>query len=152
MANYIWPLSKSDTTPDEMNTSFGPRINRNKWDFHDGIDLPATIGSNVHALRSGEVFRAGPGGVDGFSSRHVVLKVNDPVDGDLFIVHVHLESIAAGITVGADVEQGDVLGTVGEDDATYPHLHLEVRRGGASEVNSVHPLRYLPYTKTASSP
>jgi hypothetical protein len=39
-SNYIWPLSKS-TTPDKMNTSFGPRINRNKWDFHDGIDLPA---------------------------------------------------------------------------------------------------------------
>src|SRR5262245_25412381 len=33
-SNYIWPLSKS-TTPDEMNTSFGPRINTNKWDFHD---------------------------------------------------------------------------------------------------------------------
>ncbi len=30
---YIWPLSKS-ATPDEMNTSFGPRINRDKWDFH----------------------------------------------------------------------------------------------------------------------
>ena len=28
-------------TPDEMNTSFGPRIDADRWDFHDGIDLPA---------------------------------------------------------------------------------------------------------------
>jgi hypothetical protein len=34
VSNYIWPLSKSTTKPNEMNTSFGPRINRNKWDFH----------------------------------------------------------------------------------------------------------------------
>jgi len=39
-SDYIWPLSKS-MTPDEVNTSFAPRINRNEWDFHDGIDLPA---------------------------------------------------------------------------------------------------------------
>ena len=45
-STYIWPLSKS-TTPDEMNTSFGPRIDGNKWDFHDGIDLPAPIGTKV---------------------------------------------------------------------------------------------------------
>jgi murein DD-endopeptidase MepM/ murein hydrolase activator NlpD len=43
-AYYVWPLSNS-TAPDEMNSSFGPRINRDKWDFHDGIDLPAPIGS-----------------------------------------------------------------------------------------------------------
>jgi hypothetical protein len=39
-SDYIWSLSKS-MTPDEVNTSFAPRINRNEWDFHDGIDLPA---------------------------------------------------------------------------------------------------------------
>ena len=40
--DFIWPLGKS-TAPDEMNTSFGPRINENKWDFHDGVDLPAPL-------------------------------------------------------------------------------------------------------------
>ena len=56
--DYIWPLSKS-TTPDEMNTSFGPRINTNRWDFHDGIDLPACIGTKVYAMRGGTVHFAG---------------------------------------------------------------------------------------------
>ena len=150
-SNYIWPLSKS-TTPDEMNTSFGPRINRNKWDFHDGIDLPAPIGTKVYAMRGGKVHRAGPGnpGPGGFSSRHVVLEVQDPSDGPMFLVYVHLHSIAEGITVGAAVTQGQFLGTVGEDDATYPHLHIEFRKGSSAEKSSVHPLGYLPYPDTAN--
>jgi Peptidase family M23 len=150
-SNYIWPLSRSATS-DEMNTSFGPRINRNKWDFHDGIDLPAPIGTKVHAIREGKVHRAGPGnpGPGGFSSRHVVVDVHDPSDGPMFLVYVHLHSIAEGITVGASVAQGQLLGTVGEDDATYPHLHIEFRKGSAAEKSSVHPLGYLPYTDTAN--
>ena len=34
-AHFIWALSKSPA-PDEMNTSFGPRIDADRWDFHDG--------------------------------------------------------------------------------------------------------------------
>ncbi|HSD58317.1 MAG TPA: hypothetical protein VLB04_09060, partial [Methanotrichaceae archaeon] len=48
----------------------------------------------------------------------------------------------------ASVTQGQLLGTVGEDDATYPHLHIEFRKGNFAERCSVHPLRYLPYTDT----
>ena len=151
MTNYIWPLSKS-TTPDEMNTSFGPRINGNKWDFHDGIDLPAPIGTKVYAMRRGTVHRAGPGvptqTPEGIHSRHVVLKVDDPSGDEMYLVYLHLHSIAEGITVGASVTQGQLLGTVGEDDATYPHLHMEFRKGSPAERSSVHPLGYLPYTDT----
>jgi hypothetical protein len=98
------------------------------------------------------VHRAGPGnpGSRGFSSRHVVLRVEDPSDGPMFLVYVHLHSIAEGITVGATVAQGQFLGTVGEDDATYPHLHIEFRKGSSAERSSVHPLGYLPYPDTAN--
>jgi hypothetical protein len=151
MADYIWPLSKS-TTPDEMNTSFGPRINGNKWDFHDGIDLPALIGTKVYAMRQGTIHLAGPGvpkqAPKGIHSRHVVLKVDDPSGIVLYLVYLHLHSIAEGITVGTSVTQGQLLGTVGEDDATYPHLHMEFRRDSPAERSSVHPLGYLPYTDT----
>jgi hypothetical protein len=68
----------------------------------------------------------------------------------MFLVYVHLHSIAEGITVGARVAQRQLLGTVGEDDATYPHLHIEFRKGKATEKSSVHPLGYLPYTDTAN--
>ena len=72
--HFIWPLSKSPTTPDEMNTSYGPRIDADRWDFHDGIDLPAAVGTPVHAMADGMVHRAGPAD-QGFGSTHVVLKV-----------------------------------------------------------------------------
>ncbi|MGH9959937.1 MAG: M23 family metallopeptidase, partial [Pyrinomonadaceae bacterium] len=144
--DYIWPLSNS-TTPDEMNTSFGPRINNDKWDFHDGIDGPAPIGTPVHAMRAGTVHLAGPRD-DRFSSRHVVLKVDDPNDGLIYLVYLHLNSIDLAVTPDASVAQGQIIGTVGDDDATYPHLHFEFRKGTLREIGSVHPLGHLPYTDT----
>ena len=151
--HFIWPLSKSPT-PDEMNTSFGPRIDADRWDFHDGIDLPAPVGTPVHAMADGVVHRAGPadttGAGQGFGSTHVLLRVVDPTDGqnDLFLVYLHLDSIANGVIPGALVQQGDVIGAVGQEDATYPHLHFEFRKGEPREDNSVHPLHYLFYPNT----
>jgi hypothetical protein len=155
-AHFIWPLDKSRTTPDEMNTSFGPRIDADRWDFHDGIDLPAAVGTPVHAMADGVVHRAGPadkmGPGQGFGSTHVLLRVYDPTDkkNDLFLVYLHLDSIAEGVIAGAPVHQGDVIGAVGQEDATYPHLHFEFRKGQPREDNSVHPLRYLPYLNSAN--
>jgi hypothetical protein len=149
MASYLWPLSGS-TTPDEMNTSFGPRIDADRWDFHDGIDLPALPGTPVHAMRKGKVHHAGDGGTGGFSSRHVVVRVTDPAHGRMFHLYLHLDSIDAAVVTGASVAQGQVIGTVGDDDATYFHLHMEMRRGTLKQIGSVHPLGFLPYADTAN--
>ncbi len=151
IAHFIWPLGKSPGTPDEMNTSYGPRIDADRWDFHDGIDLPAPVGTPVHAMADGVVHRAGPAD-QVFGSTHVRLKVVDPIDGknDLFLVYLHLDSIAEGVIPGVEVKQGDVIGSVGQEDAEYPHLHFEFRKGGPEEVHSVHPLRYLSYSNTAN--
>jgi len=147
---FIWPIGKSPI-PDEMNTSYGPRIDADRWDFHDGIDLPADLGTPAHAMANGVVHRAGPADKTepgkGFGSTHVLLKVVDPTDGkdDLFLVYLHLDSIAQAVLQGAHINKGDLIGTVGQEDATYPHLHFEFRKGGADEESSVHPLNYLPY-------
>ena len=150
---YIWPLSNS-VTPDVMNTSFGPRIDADKWDFHDGIDLPAPVGTPVFAMRAGKIFRAGPGepdrNVKGFHSRHVLIETEDAFGDKVYLVYLHLDSIAPAISVGANVSQGQLIGTVGEDDASYPHLHFEFRKGSPSEKASVHPLNYLHSTATPS--
>jgi murein DD-endopeptidase MepM/ murein hydrolase activator NlpD len=150
-ADYIWPLSKS-SIPNEMNTSFGPRINTNRWDFHDGIDLPAYIGTKVYAMRGGKVHHAGCGGTGGYSSRHVVLEVNDPNDGLMYLVHLHLDSIDEAVTTGATVVQGQEIGTVGTDGAEYPHVHIEFLQGtpDSEAETSRHPLQYLPYSDTAN--
>ena len=52
----VWPLGIT-STPDEMNTSYGPRIDADRWDFHDGIDLPAAVGTPVYAMATGTVHR-----------------------------------------------------------------------------------------------
>jgi len=148
-AAYVWPLSNS-VTPDAMNTSFGPRIDTSRWDFHDGCDLPAPLGTPVYAVRGGTVYREGPGGTDGYSSRHVILRIDDPVDGTLYALYLHLSAIDPSVIEGTPVVQGQNLGAVGMDDATYTHLHFEIRRGSALQIASVHPLRYLPYTDTVN--
>ena len=82
---FVWPLSARSSPPDEMNTSYGPRIDADRWDFHDGIDLPAAAGTPVHAMADGIVHRAGPADATspghGFGSTHVLLQVQDPTDG-----------------------------------------------------------------------
>jgi hypothetical protein len=154
-AHFVWPLSRSPVA-DEMNTSFGPRIDADRWDFHDGIDLPAAVGTPVYAMADGVVHRAGPadktGPGQGFGSTHVLVQAVEPTDGknDLYLVYLHLDSIAPGVIPGANVRQGDLIGAVGQEDATYPHLHFEFRKGGFAEDNSVHPLNYLPYRGMAN--
>ncbi|MCI0389314.1 MAG: M23 family metallopeptidase [Acidobacteria bacterium] len=150
-SDYIWPLSKSSIS-NEMNTSFGPRINTNRWDFHDGIDLPAEKGTKVYAMRGGTVRFADEKDKDGYSSRHIVLEVDDPNDGLMYLVHLHLDSIDEDVTPGANVVQGQQIGTVGDDGATYPHLHIEFLQGtpDPKAQTSRHPLKYLPYSDTVN--
>jgi Peptidase family M23 len=124
MPSYVWPLSGTATAPD-LNTSFGPRINRQQRDFHDGIDLRAPIGTPVVAMCAGDLHRAGPAGTHGFSSRHLVLKVNDPKDGIIYLVHLHLATIATGITEGATVHQRQVIGTVGVERTEQVRLNCD---------------------------
>lgn len=150
---FIWPLSRK-RTPDGMNTSYGPRIDADRWDFHDGIDLPAPVGTRVFAMTDGVVHRAGPADKTepgrGFGSTHVLIRAVDPKDGkdDLFLVYLHLDTIAEEIIPGARVNRGQLIGAVGQEDATYPHLHFEFRKGGPEEDRSVHPLNYLPFANT----
>jgi hypothetical protein len=142
---YRWPLGNG-STPDEMNTSFGPRVNYSKWDFHDGADLPADCGTDVHAVAEGSVTSSGNAG-GSWGSRHVVVKVTG---SDVFVYYFHLQSIDGTATVGSTVTPGQVLGKVGKDDASYCHLHLEFRQGSSQQSSSRHPLHYLPYTDTAN--
>jgi hypothetical protein len=144
---YVWPLSGT-TKPDPMNTSFGPRINKGRWDFHDGIDLPAPVGTPVYAVRAGTVKFAGEGNTDGFSSRHVVIEHVGRARPPIYSVYLHLDSVEARIVPGACVVRGQRIGAVGRDDATYSHLHFEIREGTFRESGSVHPLHYLPYQDT----
>jgi murein DD-endopeptidase MepM/ murein hydrolase activator NlpD len=42
---------------------------------------------------------------------------------------LHLDSIDPAVATGGSVVQGQLIGIVGDDDATYCHLHFEFRKG-----------------------
>ena len=117
----VWPLLAG------LGDGFGPRGQR----FHAGLDLLATAGTAVIA--------AAPGRVTWAARRDGWGKLVTVVHGhNVRTMYAHLSSI--DVKVGDWVAGGAILGHVGATgDATGPHLHLEVRVGGAA----IDPLRAL---------
>jgi murein DD-endopeptidase MepM/ murein hydrolase activator NlpD len=117
-----WPLLAP------VGDGFGPRGDR----FHEGVDLVAPAGTDVIAAAPGRVAWAGPRA--GGWGNLVTL-----ADGrGVRTMYAHLSTVE--VKVGEWVAGGTVLGRVGATgDATGPHLHFEVRVGGAA----IDPLRAL---------
>jgi|RhiMetdeSRZDD1v2_1073273.scaffolds.fasta_scaffold513441_1 murein DD-endopeptidase MepM/ murein hydrolase activator NlpD len=148
-SEYIWPVGRSNR-PDEIKTSFNPRNKRDKWHFHNGIDLPAATGTPVYAIHSGKINLAAPSDPPRFKSGHVVIKVEPKIKNTraLFLVYLQLGRIGENIKKGVKVEKGDYIGNVGADDANYPHLHIEFRKANSNGKfgnRRINPLNYLPY-------
>ena len=117
-----WPLLAP------VGDGFGPRGDR----FHEGVDLPAPAGTDVIAAAAGRVAWAGPR--PGGWGKLVTLAHGRGVR----TMYAHLSTV--DVKVGEWVAGGTVLGRVGATgDATGPHLHFEVRVGGAA----IDPLRAL---------
>jgi murein DD-endopeptidase MepM/ murein hydrolase activator NlpD len=91
---------------------------------HRAIDYAAPAGTPVVAVGRGRVefsgWRAGYGNM--VDVRH---------NGGYVSRYAHFSRIAAGIRKGKQVDQGDVVGYVGQTGhATGPHLHFEFLKGG----------------------
>jgi murein DD-endopeptidase MepM/ murein hydrolase activator NlpD len=109
----------------EPGTGFGARrvINGKPRSPHAGSDYPAPLGTPVVAANSGRVALVGD---YFFPGRLVVI---DHGLG-LYTLYFHLEQVTA--TVGAGVERGQPIGTVGATGrVTGPHLHFGVQAGRA---------------------
>ncbi len=120
-AGFTWPVSGPITSP------FGPRWGR----MHEGIDVAAPSGAPVRAAAAGRVVYAGWMG--GYGNL-VVLDHG----GGLATAYAHLSSVS--VSAGAAVVRGQVVGAGGSTGHSFgPHLHFEVRVGGAP----VDPLGYL---------
>jgi murein DD-endopeptidase MepM/ murein hydrolase activator NlpD len=101
---------------------YHPVLKRNR--AHLGIDYGAPRGTPVKATAAGTVVRAGTWGSFGriVEIRHVK---------NFSTRYAHLSSISRGVTVGAFVQQGQVIGRVGSTGlATGPHLHYEFLQAG----------------------
>ncbi len=123
---FRWPLTTVAVT---IGSPFGARWGRP----HEGIDLPAPVGTPVFAAADGQVAYAGHG-VRGYGNL-IVLKHA----GDLLTVYAHNSALL--VSQGQPVRAGDRIALVGQSGhATGPHLHFEVRRGQIP----TDPMHYLP--------
>ena len=110
-----------------VSSPFGPRILANRplaGTFHNGIDLPAAIGSPVSAVAPGTVIRVQRHGVGGLE----VLIQHEGFVG----VYSHLGLIAPVLAEGSRaIYGGERIATVGRSGLTYgPHLYFGMIQNG----------------------
>ncbi len=119
---WQWPASGSVTS------EYGRRWGR----MHEGVDIGAPSGTPINAARSGQVVFAGSQGGYG----NLVLVDHG---GGVVTAYAHQSRII--VSPGQSVSGGQQLGAVGSTgNSTGPHLHFEVRVGGAAR----NPRGYLP--------
>ncbi|MDA5192340.1 M23 family metallopeptidase [Govanella unica] len=87
---------------------------------HKGVDFGAATGTPIMAAGDGVIERAGP-----FSSYGNYVRVRHT--NSYSTAYAHMSRVAAGISPGTRVRQGQVIGYVGTTGrSTGPHLHYEV--------------------------
>src|SRR5829696_4960429 len=104
-----------------VTSDFGPRWGRN----HDGIDIAAPTGTAVRAAACGTVSLAGQ--QSGYGNIVCITHTSQ-----FSTCYAHLSRF--GITSGAHVQQGQIIGYVGcTGSCTGPHLHFETRVNGQAQ-------------------
>jgi murein DD-endopeptidase MepM/ murein hydrolase activator NlpD len=105
---FIWPV--------EGGGEITPGRGFSSW--HTGIDIHASTGTNILAADSGVVWFNGYGGTQG---NYLIL-----YHGSFWTLYLH--NSANLVSVGQEVQQGDVIAKAGSTGrSTGPHLHFEVR-------------------------
>jgi murein DD-endopeptidase MepM/ murein hydrolase activator NlpD len=99
--------------------------------MHTGVDYSAPRGTPILAAGNGRVEKAGR--TSGYGNVVIVHHTNG-----YETVYAHQSKFAKGISPGARVRQGQIIGYVGSTGlSTGPHLHFEIRVNGSA----VDPLR-----------
>lgn len=97
---------------------------------HSGQDFAAAEGTPLVAMGAGVVTRAGYDSATRWAGKLTVLRLKDGTE----LWYAHQSNIR--VRVGDAVEPGQVIGEVGTTgNSTGPHLHLEVRPGGADPID-----------------
>lgn len=92
--------------------------------MHRGLDFAAPTGTPIMAAGNGVVTHAGRKGNYG-----ITVELRHP--NEYTTLYAHMSRLARGITRGARVKQGQVIGYVGSTGmSTGPHLHYEVHLRG----------------------
>ena len=106
-----------------ISSEFGWRILKGERDYHEGVDLAASMGTPIYAVKDG-VCTVHPFNAGGYGNYVTV----DHGNG-LMTRYAHMSSIAT--TNGKTVTAGEIIGYVGSTgNSTGPHLHFEVWSNG----------------------
>lgn len=132
---FIWPVQSSDRY---VACEYGWRFDNT--DFHTGIDVTrnGAQGKPYVAAASGTVIYAGwdPNGA-AYNGGYGQMIMIDHGNG---FVTLYAHSSALYVSVGQKVQQGEVIGAIGETGWAYgPHVHFEIRVNGST----VNPRSYL---------
>lgn len=118
---FIWPVRGVVTS------GYGWRrdpFNRNRRQFHNGIDIRGNTGTPVRAAMAGRVSRVGWDNVYG---NYVIINHHSGYR----TLYAHLNVIRT--RSGAQVSQGERIGDVGSTGlSTGPHLHFTIYRNGVT--------------------
>ncbi|MBU0578112.1 peptidoglycan DD-metalloendopeptidase family protein [Patescibacteria group bacterium] len=151
----IWPIS-AGMTPEEVSSTFGPRLQASQdyiYDFHRGVDIPATIGTPVYAVADGTVttvyYEGEPD--NPYPNGGTVVAVRHEDNGTYYSLYMHLSDISVVLDqVVTKGEQIALSGMSGETD--FEHLHFEIRENvmDSEAEPHVNPFNYLPYSNTTN--
>ena len=122
-----------------------PSVTMGDWRVHSGIDISASLGSEVKAAATGKV-------KDVWKDPLMGNCVSITHEGGLTTVYQNLhETLSSGVVPGATLSAGDVIGIIGEtaliECAEEPHLHFEVLLNG----DKVDPLDYISEESKSAS-
>jgi murein DD-endopeptidase MepM/ murein hydrolase activator NlpD len=126
----IWPIDG------RLMGAFGERTDpfSGEGAFHTGVDISAPTGTPIRATADGIVIFAQM--ENGYGR---LVKIDHGNGVQTYYAHLSRFYVQAG----QDIRRGELLGAVGTSGrVTAPHLHYEVRLGGAP----VNPYRYLVNT------
>lgn len=96
---------------------------------HDGWDIACPVGTPVHAVTHGVVYRTSEN--HGDYGKTIILSINHHGE-ELYLLYAHLSEIS--VTKGQFVAEGEEIGKSGRSGnaskvpASESHLHFEVRR------------------------
>jgi len=108
-------------------------------EFHNGIDIPAPVGTPMDAATAGKVLYAGP--ATGFGDWIVIES-----SGGLLEIYGHMYDWEIKVSPGQVVAEGQQIAGVGSNGfSTGPHLHFTVAKGFDSSgfPISISPLSFV---------
>lgn len=129
------PLDSMEVRGKSKSNTFGENVRKNDDGTprpHQGVDLKASVGTNIKSVENGEVVRIVKNPNDKKSyGNYIVIKFEKGGKTN-YALYAHLSEIGSDISVGTKITAGQVLGKTGKTGNAYnmskanEHLHFEL--------------------------